>query len=358
MIQGFRLRRIAPKPFFVAFFLLATLLISGLPQGFGSAPARAEEAASDDFGGGDDFGLTEADPELPAKIRKWNADCLSCHSEEGVKNPPRAGMDLKLLATLTQDAHRFEMGDHGKMACKDCHTEAYVPYPHLPKAKEKIKGCIECHQQPAKIIEPEFKASVHFKELGASFTCLSCHEAHIMKKASKIGSAHMATEQDNTQCLTCHGDDATYAKWKPKDKRPDMAVAHDWLPEQDLHFAQVRCMDCHTPVPELTLSHTVLPKEKAVRDCAACHSDDGELGKRLYKKMLRDSEDGWGGFRNAPWLGEIYVMGANRNQWLELSALALVSLTAVIILLRLLWRRLRRTPPSASTPPASNREDR
>jgi hypothetical protein len=24
----------------------------------------------------DDFGLTEVDPELPQKIRRWNADCL------------------------------------------------------------------------------------------------------------------------------------------------------------------------------------------------------------------------------------------------------------------------------------------
>jgi hypothetical protein len=38
--------------------------------------ARAEEV--------DDFGLTEVDPELPQKIVKWNADCLSCHSRQAL----------------------------------------------------------------------------------------------------------------------------------------------------------------------------------------------------------------------------------------------------------------------------------
>ena len=301
---------------------------------FAQAVKSLAEELGDDLG---DFGLTEVDPELPAKIKKWNDDCLSCHSEEGVKNPPRAGMDLKLLASLTQDADRFHGGDHGAMACKDCHTEAYVPYPHLPKAKEKIKGCIECHQQPAKIIEPEFKLSVHFKELGDKFTCLSCHESHTMRKASKLGSPHLATVQDNIQCLTCHGDDQQWAKFKPKDKRVDMDVAHEWLPERERHFAQVRCMDCHTPVSDLTLSHQVLPKDKAVRDCATCHAEDGELGRRLYKNVLRNGRDGWAGFVNAPWLNEIYVIGANRNAWIEWGGLACLILTLAIVVTSKWW---------------------
>lgn len=291
------------------------------------------QAQADDFdAGGGDFGLTEVDPELPAKIKKWNDDCLSCHSEAGVMKPPRAGMDMKLLATLVRDEARFHAGDHGAMACKDCHTEAYVPYPHLPKAVEKIKGCVECHQQPAKIIEPEFKLSVHVKELGAKFTCLSCHESHDMRKASKLGSPHLATVQDNRQCMNCHDSDKEFAKFKPEARRPDMEVAHDWLPETERHFAQVRCLDCHSPVSELTLSHEVQVKEKAVKDCAACHAPGGELGKRLYKKILRDGQDGWAGFMNSPWLGEIYVIGANRNAWVEWGGLACLILTLLVVL--------------------------
>jgi hypothetical protein len=318
--------------------LFAFFLTVALPVWLAIAqPSLAQ--AGDDFG---DFGLEEVDPDLPAKIKKWNADCLSCHSEEGVENPPREGMDLKLLATLTLDVHRFEPSDHGEMACKDCHTEAYVPYPHLPKAIEKIKGCVECHEAPAKVIVPEFKKSVHAIELGEAFTCLSCHDSHTMKKASKLGSPHLATVQDNTQCLQCHGDDATYAKWKPKEPRPDMTLAHDWLPEMDRHFAQVRCIDCHSPLPDMALSHLVEKKEKAVSDCLACHTEDSQLAQRLYKPMVQKGVADWAGFSNAPWLPEVYVMGSNRNIWLELAALSGLSLAALLVIGRWLWRRWRK----------------
>lgn len=295
------------------------------------APSLAEED--------DAFGLQEADPELPAKIKKWNADCLSCHTAEGARNPPRQGMDLALLARLIQDQGIFEASDHGKMACKDCHTEAYAPYPHLPKAKDKIKGCEECHQQPAKIIVPEFKASVHAKELGTKFSCLSCHESHTMRKASKLGSPHKASIQDNERCRTCHDSDKAFAAWKPDKKRPDMDKVHDWLPNLDRHLAQVRCQDCHSPVSDLALSHEIQPKAKATRQCEACHAEDGELGKRLYKPLLKNGTDPQAGFSRAPWLSEIYVVGANRNAWIEWAALAAALTVLILVLIRALSQR-------------------
>lgn len=314
--------------------IVLCLLVLCVGMTVSPVPSLADDA--------DDFGLGEVDPDLPNKIKKWNADCLSCHSEEGVKNPPRKGMDLKLLATLTVDQTRFEHSDHGKTACKDCHTEAYVPYPHLKDAKAKIKGCVSCHQNPAKTIVPEFNASKHFKQHSQKFTCLSCHDSHTMRKAAKIGSAHLASVQDNAMCSTCHDDDARYGKLKSDGKRPDMAAVHDWLPEMELHLNQVRCIDCHTPAADITaLSHDVQAKEKAVRKCETCHVPDTDLGRRLYKRLLKDQPGEQGGFANRALLKEVYVVGANRNSWFDWGALAALVLTAGVVAGRAIHRRVK-----------------
>ncbi|WP_198038191.1 cytochrome c3 family protein [Skermanella stibiiresistens] len=300
------------------------------------APVAAEEET-------DDFGLTEADPDLPMKIAKWNADCLSCHSPKGLTDPPRQGMDLALLAKLLIGQDRFEHSDHGKMACKDCHQEAYVPYPHLANAKKGIKGCVECHQNPAKTIQPEFKSSGHFKEHSDRFTCLSCHDSHTMRKASRLETAHLAAAQDNAMCLTCHDDDARYKALKPGGTRPEMTAVHDWLPQYDRHLAATRCVDCHSPVADVgPISHEVRGKDKTSRNCGTCHAGETELGRRLYKRMLLDKPGAEGGFANAALLTEVYVVGANRNAWLEWGAAAALALTALGLAGSALWRRFKR----------------
>lgn len=296
-------------------------LLLGMLLGL-SAPALA---------GDDDFDAGEVDPDLPAKIKTWNADCLSCHSQQGVLHPPRAGMDLTLLAKLTVPKDHFEQSDHGKMACKDCHGEDYVPYPHRPGAKQKIKDCVTCHQAPAKTIMPEFKASIHFKEHTDRFTCRSCHDQHLMQKGSKLPTGKAGAVVDNAVCLTCHNDDKRYlALMKPGSKRVEMTKAHDWLPEMVKHFEQARCIDCHSPMADAgSLSHDVQGKDKAVRACETCHGEQTQLSLRLYKARMRDGDTGWGGFVNAPLLSEIYVVGANRNRWLDWGAGGLLGLTAL-----------------------------
>lgn len=293
----------------------------------------------------DDFGLSEVDPDLPMKIKQWNADCLSCHSRQGLDHPPRQGMDMALLAKLLVEQERFEHGDHGKMACKDCHTEAYVPYPHLPDASKQIKGCVECHQNPAKTIQPEFKASVHFKDHSDRFTCLSCHDSHNMRKATRQETAGLAAEQDNAMCRDCHDSDARYLPlMKPGSRRPDMATAHDWLPEFELHLAHTRCIDCHSPMADVgAVSHEVRGKDKALSRCEACHGDDTELGRRLYKRMMLDEPGSRDGFANAALLSEVYVVGANRNHWVDWGAGAALMLTALAIAGKAAWRHVKTT---------------
>lgn len=216
-----------------------------------------------------------------------------------------------------------------------------MPYPHLKDAKAQIKTCVTCHQNPAKTIVPEFNASKHFREHSKQFTCLSCHDSHTMRKASKIGSAQLAALQDNAVCMTCHGDDARFAKFKPDGRRPDMVAAHDWLPELELHLGQVRCVDCHTPAADAgALSHDVQAKDKAVRACEACHAVQTELGRRLYKPVMLDRPGERGGFANGALLDEIYVVGANRNAWLDWGGLAAITLTIAAVAGRAIHRRV------------------
>ena len=86
-------------------------------------------------------------------------------------------------------------------------------------------------------------------------------------------------------------------------------------------------------------------KDKALRRCEACHGSDTELGRRLYKRMLLDKPGSEGGFANAALLTEVYVVGANRNQWLEWGAAGALALTALAVALSAAWRRFRTVMP-------------
>ena len=152
-------------------------------------------------------------------------------------------------------------------------------------------------------------------------------------------------------CQSCHDDDARYMALKlpaskPAAQRPDMGKTHDWLPQLDLHLAATRCIDCHSPAVDVgPLSHEVQGKDKALRRCEACHGGDTELGRRLYKRMLLDKPGSEGGFANAALLTEVYVVGANRNQWLEWGAAGALALTALAVALRSAWRRFKTAMP-------------
>jgi predicted CXXCH cytochrome family protein len=278
----------------------------------------------------DEFDVGESDPQLPAKIWKWNAECYGCHSgygfrEQGLKEPPhegaRKGMDMAKLAGMLVAHEGFERGVHGAMACKDCHTDNYVVYPHIPDSRGKIKGCESCHQAPAKIITPEFNASIHYKEHTAGFTCLACHDSHLMQKASKLKSPRLIAQQDNAMCIGCHDSDVRYARFKPAARRPDLKEAHAFLPNPDMHWRQVRCIDCHTPESDQGVSHQVTGKGTAERDCASCHSAASALNNRLYRRSPEDQPFEMAGFLNAFVLNEAYVVGATRSLWLDKASL-------------------------------------
>ena len=113
---------------------------------------------------------------------------------------------------------------------------------------------------------------------------------------------------------------------------------HEWLPNQNLHFNNVRCIECHTEVDkDILIAHKVQPKEKAVRNCVECHSENSLLLSTLYKYEAKENRQE-NGFYNGVILNESYVIGASRNQYLNVISIVLFFITIGGILIHSLLR--------------------
>lgn len=297
-------------------------------------------------------GAVPPDPALVEKVKQANAQCFSCHTRAALIYPPRQDMDMEKLKLLTVDPQAYDHSNHGGVDCKNCHGQGYVPFPHRPEARTQTSQCSECHAQKVLRLEPQFDKSAHAKELPGKFTCQTCHDPHKYQVAKKIGDPRDIVAQDNAMCVDCHSSDRAFHKLaKPDTERPDLDRIHDWLPNQQLHWKAVRCVDCHTPVStmkQLSLSHEILPKERSEKDCVSCHSTNSTLRTRLYRHLV-DQEVQTAGFTNSVILRSAYVVGATRNTYLDMAGLALIALTTAGVLghgfiriLTGLWRRWRR----------------
>jgi hypothetical protein len=112
---------------------------------------------------------------------------------------------------------------------------------------------------------------------------------------------------------------------------------HEWLPNQEAHFKSVRCIECHTKVNDTILvAHMVRPVEYAVKGCNECHSQNSLLMSSLYKFKSREQRQD--GFLNGVILNESYVIGANRNEYLNLVSILLFGLVLVVILIHIYFR--------------------
>jgi hypothetical protein len=90
----------------------------------------------------------------------------------------------------------------------------------------------------------------------------------------------------------------------------------------------VRCVECHTPEVKANrpLSHEILDKEKAEKNCLSCHSADSSLRTRLYRHLVKDEQEKFG-FTNSVILSSSYVIGATRHPLLDKIVIGLVALT-------------------------------
>lgn len=303
-------------------------------------------------------GLMPQDPETVAQVRAWNSECLQCHVGDSLHEQGKGLFNMpKGEAAKVRLSPKYMASNHGRMACKTCHAGAFTNYPHEPAPsamKAQTLPCDECHAQESFRVETQVAKSVHSKNLKDTFTCSTCHDPHVAASAKRLGSPQKLVEQDNAMCLDCHNSDKKFAefggKLTPNKKRPDIDKIHDWLPNTRRHWESARCIDCHTPPvsnkSSLSLSHEILNKDKARKDCSTCHAQDSALKVGLYRH-IKESDTRELGFANAAFLRSSYVIGATRNLYLDMLGLLMVggTLAGVAIhgLLRILTARRRKS---------------
>jgi hypothetical protein len=204
--------------------------------------------------------------------------------------------------------------------------------------------CLDCHGGDVKFamyhfeeIDSEYRKSTHFKMENDGFSCWKCHNPHTYKISVRNATNLKETiAYDNAICLNCHSD---YSRFQLLSDRAEIDIIkeHDWLPNQASHFANVRCIECHTKLNNnIPVSHQIRPKAEAVRLCNECHSQNSILMASLYKfesKVQRRD-----GFFNGIILNASYVIGANRNEYLNLISLGIFLVVLIIIGVHIAFR--------------------
>lgn len=264
-----------------------------------------------------------------------NQKCFQCHgqSKYTYENTEQSRMvNERMYTELIISPNDFYVSNHRSFKCTDCHSEEYGAFPHAGILRMEYKyTCLDCHEGDESYskyhfeeIDAEFQESVHSEKHSDEFTCWMCHDPHTYKINARTNENIRETiVYDNTICLDCHSDFRRFQLLTDRE-RPNLIKSHDWLPNQELHIASVRCIECHSEkLSDSTLiAHKMLPKEMAVRKCKECHSTKPELLASLYKyeaKKVR-SKDGF--FRGIT-TSDSVVIGASRNQTLNIISLIL-----------------------------------
>ena len=235
-----------------------------------------------------------------------NHTCLKCHSNQ-MYTFHNDLMDTEVKRLMNPyyilDTVALNIGVHNQFDCMDCHSYEYETYPHAANLKlEPLGTCIDCHggdetfasYQFEKIVE-ETEKSVHHQVYGENFTCAKCHSQHTYTATARNSSNVLEiVDYSNKMCLSCHNSMDRYHLVSEHEK-PQIVQIHSWLPNQELHFKHVRCIECHTEVVDsLMVSHNIQAKEYAVKKCDECHSANSRLKASLYKyqNLQKRSADG------------------------------------------------------------------
>ena len=269
-----------------------------------------------------------------------NSKCFSCHGSSKYtfyNDVVERDITKRMNPYFVIDSVTYYDQNHKSFECVDCHAYDYREFPHDPMLRmEPMPNCIDCHggdedyaQFHFEAIEEEFINSVHSTKHSEEFTCWMCHNPHSYKISARTEeNIKDVIVYDNNICLSCHADVDKY-QLITDISNPNILEKHEWLPNQLLHFSSVRCIECHTEISENTLvAHLVQPKEKAVKLCVECHSADSRLKATLYKFQAIEARSKYG-FFNASVLSDTYIIGANRNIYLD--AVSLIFMGVVIL---------------------------
>jgi predicted CXXCH cytochrome family protein len=282
-------------------------------------------------------------------FKKENATCLRCHENYHYEFPNADSSKLihkELCSNYVIDTALFYSSNHKGFKCIDCHSEEYGTYPHKATLKlDQSWACMDCHggdevtaRYHFEEITSQFEKSVHYKSNKEAFTCWQCHDPHFYKTNARVSENIGNTVlYDNNICLSCHADINRWEILSSKIKA-NIVQKHDWLPNQELHFKNVRCVECHARVNDsLLVPHQILPKEKAVRRCAECHSQNSLLIASLYKYQVKKNRQEFG-FLNSVILNQSFVIGANRNYYLNVISISIAIICFLGIFFHFLLR--------------------
>ena len=286
-----------------------------------------------------------------AYVSPFSADnerCLQCHGQGKYEySNKNLGKQIKALMCSERIVSReeFYRSNHRSFSCTDCHSEQYTTFPHPGELRMEQKyNCLDCHGGDEKFaqyhfeeIDSEYRQSTHYKLETDGFSCWKCHNPHTYKiNIRNTENIKTTILYDNSICLSCH---ANFDRFQLLTEREEISIlkTHEWLPNQAVHFQNVRCIECHTKINNnILVSHLIKPKEEAVKRCNECHSQNSILMATLYK--FKSKEQRHAGFFNGIILNESYVIGANRNEYLNIISIIIFVVIISIIGVHIAFR--------------------
>lgn len=282
---------------------------------------------------------------------KQNSKCFKCHGGATYtyyNDVLERNVTKRMNPYFLIDSVLYYDQNHKSFECIDCHSYEFTTFPHDNSLRmEPMPTCLDCHEgddATAKfsfeIINDEFHESVHSTKHSDEFTCWMCHNPHSYKiNARDTKNLRETIIYDNNICLSCHADINKYNLISSNDN-PNVIKKHDWLPNQYEHFANVRCIECHTHTSDtLLVAHHIQTKDKAVKKCVECHSSNSMLMESLYKFRAKETRRNYG-FINSAILSETYIIGANRNVYLNFLSGVIFGITLLLIIIHAVLRIL------------------
>jgi hypothetical protein len=293
-------------------------------------------------------------PDVDESVKIDNQECLKCHSKSKYtfENTMTEKVERHRMCSEHQvNPEEYYVSNHKSFRCTDCHSEEYLNFPHSGELRMEPKStCMDCHggdEHYAKFnfeeIDKEFGESVHSNSFSEDFSCWMCHDPHSYKiSARTTENIKEIIAYDNSICLSCHANLDKY-QLLTDNINPNVVTSHDWLPNQKVHFSSVRCIECHTEVTnDVLVAHKIRPKAQAVKKCVECHSQNSILMTTLYKFRAKEERSKLG-FFNGAILGDTFVIGANRNYYLNVISIVFMMLAfggiAIHVLLRIIIKK-------------------
>ena len=257
-----------------------------------------------------------------------SSNCLRCHA---MKTLAYQDTTTGGIVSLYVNPVRYRHSVHKRLDCTVCHSDkGFTAYPHAQSVKNEKLSCLTCHQNDKKFAsfhfqekEKEFKESIHYKKLKDHFDCFSCHNPHDFNTTRGEKDVKKIVQSDNQICLNCHQSPARISALTTE-KLGSLSAVHSWLPNIELHWRSVRCLECHVQ-PGKALSHKILPANKAVKNCESCHTKNSILLNQLYTFRVRESRQKKG-FLSAIAYNSPYIIGMTRNIFFDRLSIILFGL--------------------------------